>query len=387
MSLPDLLQKIHKIGEEVIRPAAADVDHNARFPHEAIDALRRERLLSAYIPREYGGAGLSLTELVAIAQVLAQYCSSTAMIWAMHQIQIACIVQHEQNSPFFRQFLRQAAEEQLLIASITSEVGIGGDTRSSSAAVEEFENDCKLDKKATTTSYGAYADGFLATARRNADAPPNDQVLVLLRRLDTHLTQTSQWNTFGMRGTCSPGFHVISTFPKEHILSTSFADISAQTMVPFSHLLWASCWSGIATDALARARKFMQAKARQMRASSIPGDSRLVDASSKLQLMKSNINDTVYEYEQILQQDPEHREEFTSNMGFAIKLNNVKLLSSDLVLQIVQQALFICGMAGYSETSPFSIARHLRDAYSAPLMISNDRLAITNAALLLVHKE
>jgi acyl-CoA dehydrogenase len=407
----DLLVKIHHIGEEVIRPAAASVDSEARFPHEALEALRKERLLAAYIPREYGGLAYTVSELAAIAQTLAQYCASTAMIWAMHQIQIACIVEYEQSSPFFQTYLREVAEQQLLLASITSEVGIGGDLRSSIAAIvpapesvgivqtygarpqagqgpalSAADPNYILEKKATTLSYGAHADGFLATARRSPDAVAGDQVLVLLRRSDTQLTQTGTWNTFGMRGTCSPSFDVSSSFPAQHVFTTPFADIATQTMVPFSHLLWSACWQGIATDALARARKFLQGKARQQRATSVPGDARLVQASGLLQLMRSNLNETISEYEQRLQ-DQENREESLSDMGFAIKLNHVKTLSSELVVQIVQQALYICGMAGYKEDSPLSVTRHLRDAYSAGLMINNDRLNMTNAALLLVHKE
>jgi acyl-CoA dehydrogenase len=322
------------------------------------------------------------------------------MIWAMHQIQIACIVEHEQSSPFFQTYLREVTEQQLLLASITSEVGIGGDLRSSIAAIVPVgvEQTCGarpqatadpnyvLEKKATTLSYGAYADGFLATARRSPDAVAGDQVLVLLRRSDTQLTQTGTWNTFGMRGTCSPSFDVSSSLSAENVFTTPFADIATQTMVPFSHLLWSACWQGIATDALARARKFLQGKARQQRATSVPGDVRLVEASGLLQLMRSNLNETISDYEQRLQ-DQDNREENLSDMGFAIKLNHVKTLSSELVVQIVQQALYICGMAGYKEDSPFSVTRHLRDAYSAGLMINNDRLNITNAALLLVHKE
>jgi acyl-CoA dehydrogenase len=392
ITLSDLLVKIRHIGEEVIRPAAVAVDAEARFPYEAIEALRKERLLGAYIPREYGGLAYTVSELATIAQTLAQYCSSTAMIWTMHQIQIACIVQHGQSSPFFQAYLHEAASRQLLLASITSEVGVGGDIRSSIAAVmPQPEADpastpgYMLGKQSPTLSYGAYADGFLATARRSPDAAPADQVLVLLRRADTQLTQTGTWNTFGMRGTCSPSFDITSSFPAEHILTTPFADIATQTMVPFSHLLWSACWQGIATDALARARKFLQSKARQQRVTSLPSDMRLVEASGLLQLLCSNLSATLREYEQLLQ-DQENRAENLSDMGFVIKLNNIKTHSSELVVQIVQQALYICGMTGYKEDSPFSVTRHLRDAYSAGLMISNDRLYITNAALLLVHK-
>lgn len=380
----ELLKRVRRIGEEVLAPAAGSVDRESRFPHEAIEALRKERLLSAYVPKEYGGLGYNIVELSEIAYILGQYCSATAMIWSMHQIQAACIVNHETASPFFQEYLRQMVEKQLLIASVTSEVGVGGDVRTSIAHVEKGDNGCHLEKKATTISYGAQTDAFLLTARRSSDAASGDQVLVLLTREDTQLTQTSEWNTLGMRGTCSPGFDVVASFPEEQICSTPFADISTQTMVPFSHLLWSSCWLGIATNALVRARKYLQSKARRMRVTSVPGDEHLVEGTSQLQLIRANLHVVLHEYNSLLEQ--EDHADALSDLGFAIRLNNVKTLSSQLVIQVIQQALQICGMAGYSETSPFSVARHLRDAYSASLMISNDRLTSTNAALLLVHK-
>ena len=385
-SFSELLQRVRSIGVEVLAPAAASVDQEARFPVEALDALRRERLLAAYIPVKLGGLACSISELAAIGQILGQYCASSAMIWVMHQIQVACLVHHG-TSPFFRQYLREIAEKQLLLASVTSEVGVGGDVRTSIAAIESDPvYGHKLLKKSTAISYGEYADGFLVTARRFSDAASSDQAFVLLHRSESDLSTTGKWNPMGMRGTCSPGFTIFSCFSAENIFPVPFADISAQTMVPFSHLLWSACWQGIATEALARARKFMHGKARQLRVTALPGDTHLVEAAGLLQVMRSNLQETLREYEQMLQ-DWEHIEDASSDLGFAIKLNNVKLLSSQLVVQIVQQALYICGMAGYSEDSPFSVARHLRDAYSASLMINNDRLAITNAALLLIHRE
>ena len=58
------------------------------------------------------------------------------MIYAMHRIQVACVVHHAQESAYFRDYLRQLVEEQRLMASATTEVGVGGDLRSSLCAVE-----------------------------------------------------------------------------------------------------------------------------------------------------------------------------------------------------------------------------------------------------------
>src|SRR6185437_4678038 len=111
-----LLQKVHTLGKEVLSVYAAEVDREARFPHESLDALRQARLLSAYVPREYGGMELDVVQVARLCEVLGQYCGSSAMIYAMHMIQVACVVHHAQQSAYFRDYLRQLVEAQLLMA-------------------------------------------------------------------------------------------------------------------------------------------------------------------------------------------------------------------------------------------------------------------------------
>ena len=43
-------------------------------------------------------------------------------------------------------------------------------------------------------------------------------------------------------------------------------------------------------------------------------------------------------------------------------------------------ALRACGLSGYRNDSEASIARHLRDVLSAPVMINNDRILANVAA-------
>jgi acyl-CoA dehydrogenase len=68
-------------------------------------------------------------------------------------------------------------------------------------------------------------------------------------------------------------------------------------------------------------------------------------------------------------------------------MNNLKATSSRMAPEIVARALGVCGISGYRCDSPYSLGRHLRDAHSAALMISNDRVLAANAAMLLVHKD
>jgi acyl-CoA dehydrogenase len=75
------------------------------------------------------------------------------------------------------------------------------------------------------------------------------------------------------------------------------------------------------------------------------------------------------------------------SMGWALKMNNLKIGASEAAPTIVHQALQIAGVLGYKNDSKFSVGRHYRDSLSAALMISNERIASKSASMLLVLKD
>jgi acyl-CoA dehydrogenase len=381
----ELLAAVKRISVEVAAAHAADVDAKARFPQETLEALRRVRALSAPIPRELGGLGCNMRQLAELCSTVAQACGSSGMVLAMHYIQVACIARHGLQSTFFRNYLAELVNEQYLIASMTSEVGTFGETRTSICAVERSGGRFKLDKDATTGSYCAHADAILVTCRRASDAASSDQVLVLVRKGDYRITQTTSWDTMGMRGTCSPGFKLESSGPEEQIVPGSFADSSAQTMVPYSHILWSSLWWGIAASAIARAAEFVRAAARKNPGTVPSTATRLAEASTQLQAMRHNWLALANEFDDINTR-PNGRQDLMS-IGWALKMNNLKINASETAPQLVHAALQITGIMGYKNDSKFSLGRHYRDTLSASLMISNDRIASKSASMLLVFKD
>jgi acyl-CoA dehydrogenase len=379
-----LLGLVQKIGEEIIGPASSDVDRAARFPHEGIDALIALKLLSAYVPAELGGLGLNIVEIARLCAALGQYCGSTAMVFAMHQIQVACIVHHRQRSVFFERYLRELVAKQYLIASATTEMGIGGDLRSSLCAMERTGERFTLVKRAPVISYGEAANHILVTCRRAIDAVADDQVLVLVARPDYQLAPLSTWDTLGFRGTCSSGFVVTAAGAADQVIPMPFADVLSETMLPFSHIVWASLWSGIAADAVRHARAFVRADARRHPGTTPTSAIRLAEADALLQEMRSTIDVAVADYDRMLRHNDA---DAFRDFGFAIRINNLKLTTSQLIVDIVSRAMLICGIAAYRNDSACSLGRHLRDAYGAALMVNNDRIVNHNARMLLVHKE
>jgi acyl-CoA dehydrogenase len=369
-----------KIGAEVAAPAAAEVDRLARFPSEAIDALRDAQLLSAMVPVELGGGGAEIPEIGGVIEALSEHCPSTAMIYAMHQIQVACIVHHG-NSDWARAYLADKVAHDALLASATTEMGTGGDVRSSICAVEQEGAHFTLKKNAPVVSYGAHADAILITARRNPDTAAGDQVLVVAPIEQCTLERTIPWNALGFRGTCSDGYMLSVAGDVDQILSDPYADISGRTMLPTSHILWSSVWLGLATSAVDRARAYVRAQVKKNPGVTPPSALRLAELVDTHNQMRALVQREARAYA-----DLQNDEDELTSIGFAVRMNVLKTSASKLVLDIVSKAMLICGMEGYKDEGQFALGRHLRDSYGASLMINNDRVYANTAQMLLIHR-
>jgi acyl-CoA dehydrogenase len=378
------LAAVRAIADDVAGPLADEVDRDARFPVETVDALRAQGLLSAFVPEELGGAGVSFDALATACFELGRRCGASAMVFAMHQIQVATIVRHLDDAPWFEGYLRELGEQQRLIASVTSEVGTGGDMARSIAAVTPAgDGRATFEKQAPTVSYGRYADDLLTTLRRSPEAEPGDQVCVLTRGEQHALEPTGTWDPLGMRGTCSPGNIVRAEFPVEQILPTGFAKVMNESMVPISHILWSHLWLGIASDAFARARAFVRAAARRNPGEPLPAAIRLSELMSELSLLRAEVSSGLREFVDASAEDRTR----LSQMATILRFNNLKIAASEQTPRVCQAALGVCGIVGFKNDTPFSVGRHVRDSLSASLMVANERIHQTNATLLLIAKD
>jgi acyl-CoA dehydrogenase len=358
---------------------AVATDAEARFPSEAFTAIRAQRLLGILVPVELGGEGASISDVVDVCYVLGRACGSTAMIFAMHQIMVACLVRHAAGSAWHQELLRRLVAEQLLLASSTTEGQGGGDLRKSDCAVVQDGDHFTLTKSATVMSYGAHADAIVTTARRAPDAPTTDQVLVAVLKEDYSLARLSGWDTLGMRGTCSAGFKLETSGAVEQILPEPYHRIHAHTVMPVAHLTWSAVWAGIAASAIERARQFVRKAMRGSAGQLPPGAAHLTRASASLRVLQATVTSALQRYETILAEGRE-----PEALEFQTTLNLLKVNASEQSIAIVTSTMQACGLAGYRNDGDFSVARQLRDVLSSSVMINNDRIlgSVASAALL-----
>jgi acyl-CoA dehydrogenase len=353
----------------VAAETAPAVDDEARFPHEAIAAARAQRLLGIMVPHEFGGEGASLSDVIDVCYMLGRACASTAMIYAMHQTKVALVVRHGRKNAWHQRLLRRLCDDQLLLASSTTEGQGGGDVRKSAAAVETQDGRICLLRDATVISYGEHADGIVTTARRAPEAAPSDQVLIVFLKEDYTLDRLVGWDTLGMRGTCSSGFRLKAAGESGQVLPEPYEKMHARTMLPVAHLTWSGVWTGIAAGAVERARLFVRNAARAAGGQLPPGASHLTRAIASLRTLRALVTSAAQRFETAA-----FDTETLESVEFQTSMNLLKVNASELAIATVMSALQASGLTGYRNDSEFSIGRYLRDILSSPIMINNDRI-------------
>lgn len=349
---------------------ADSVDRDARFPAEAIAAARAQGILGVLVPEDLGGDGATIQEVMEICYALGRACSSTAMIVAMHHVKVACIVRHGRDNFWMEGMMERIWREQLLMGSSTTEGNNGGNVRASAAPAELVDGRFTLERDASVISYGAECDGIVTTARRSADAAASDQVLVVINKEDYTLEPGQGWEVLGMRGTRSVGFKLTARGVADQIMSEPYDRIHSQTMVPYAHLCWGAAWTGIAAAAVERAQLFLRKVSRASGGQMPPGSRHFADAKASLARARALLSTVSDKYAGI--QDDENA---LASLEFQSMIAMLKVEVSDLAVQTVLSCMRVNGLSGYRTDGEFSVARHLRDVLSSPIMIHNDRIA------------
>jgi len=374
-----LAQVAWRIGTEVAAEFADDVDREARFPVEAVAALREERLLSALLPEELGGLGAGIGTVAAVVRALAYHCSATALALAMHSIEVVALERFG-TTPALRSFLADLAADQLLIANANSEVGIGSEPGRSNCALVHADGRWTLEKDALAISYGEHADAIVATARRSPDGVETDQVLVLARKEDIELTPLSAWDTIGLRGTCSNSFRLQASGPEDAIFPVPFPQIAAAGVLHVGQILLSSVWLGLAERATAQVHQHVRREARRTIGVVPQSAVRLAELAVELQASRSMVACAVQTYEALA--DSEHIED----PGRLIAARNLKVATSQTAASLASQALGICGISTFRRDAPQSLDRLIRDSHGGLVMVNNHSNLRLNAQALIARK-
>jgi len=76
----EVLKYVKRFATEEVKPLAREIDEKQEVPEKIINRMRDLGLFSSYIPKEYGGIGMSFSFLMHVIEEISRACPSTSLV-------------------------------------------------------------------------------------------------------------------------------------------------------------------------------------------------------------------------------------------------------------------------------------------------------------------
>lgn len=354
-----------------IRGRAARLDRENAFFDEDLEDLRAAGYLSAMVPVEFGGGGLTLQQLTLEQMRLAGAAPATALAVNMHQVWVGVantVRAHGESSMDF--VLEEAAEGEIFgfgISEAGNDLVLFG---SSSDARPDGDGGYRFygTKIFTSLSPAWTRLGTFGTDTTGDDGPHS--VYGFVRRDDPGVTVKDDWDTIGMRasqscttildGAHAPAERVVRRIPPGPTMDPLIFGIFANF-----EILLASVYTGIAQRAIdvatATVKRRTSLKNQGAPYSNDPDIRwRLADAAMAL--------DAIYPQIELIARDVDDLVD--RGTRWMPQLSAVKSRATETALRVVEQCIRVSGGSSYFNSSELS--RLYRDVLAGIFHPSDD---------------
>ena len=161
-----MLQKMFReFAENEVKPLAADVDEEERFPEETVKKMAKLGMMGIYLPKEYGGAGADILSYVMAVEELSKVCATTGVIVSAHT-SLCCAPIYENGTEEQKQkYLPKLCSGEWIGAFGLTEPGAGTDAQGQQTTAVKNENgDWVLNGSKIFITNAGYANVFVVMA-------------------------------------------------------------------------------------------------------------------------------------------------------------------------------------------------------------------------------
>lgn len=155
---------IREFAEKEVKPLAAEVDEQERFPEETVRKMAPLGIMGIPVPREYGGAGGDNIMYSIAVEELSRVCATTGVIVSAHtSLCVAPIMEHgtpEQK----KKYLPRLASGEWLGAFGLTEPGAGTDAASQQTTAVPDGDEWVINGNKIFITNGYYADIYVVAA-------------------------------------------------------------------------------------------------------------------------------------------------------------------------------------------------------------------------------
>lgn len=339
--------------DDVIAPAARQVDREGKFPWESLEALGSAGTLGLIVPAEQGGEGKGLAEAAEAVEQVARACGSTAMILMMHYAATAVLSAHGPAS-----VLTDIAAGRHLSTLAFSEVGSRSHFWTPVSTARADSDAVVLDARKSWVTSAGQADSYVWSSRPLA--ADGMMTLWLVPSDSPGLSIPAPFDGLGLRGNASSPVSASSVrVGRDAQLGADGAglDVAFATALPFFLILNAAASVGLMEAVIAAtAGHLMQTRLEHLNqtlADQPSARAGLARMRITTDCVRTLLDDAIAALE-------------AGRADAQLRLLEVKAAAAEASIQVTDVAMTVCG--GSAFRTDLGIERRFRDARAARVM-------------------
>ena len=353
-----LVETATGIARDVLAPMAEQVDRNRIWPRHSFDALASAGLMGLHVPESLGGSGQGLLALAAMTEVLAQGCSSSAICYGMHCVGTA-VIAAKPNDHQRETYLREIAAGRHITTLSVSEPGTGVHFYLPRTALTEQDDSFIVRGTKHFVTNGSYADSYVVSTRA-ASAREGEFSCVIIDASLPGIEWKGEWDGMGMRGNSSILMDLKDVrIPTSNLLGEQGDQIwyVFEVVAPYFLVAMAGTYLGITTAAVNYTLQHLRSRAHEHSGESLAEVDTLQHRVGKLWSRLESARQLLYHAARL--GDAGHPDALPAILSCKAEI-------SDAGVEIVNEAMTICGGIAYRENGP--LARLLRDVRASHVM-------------------
>jgi alkylation response protein AidB-like acyl-CoA dehydrogenase len=353
-----LQEEMREVAARVAAPAADEVDEKKVWPTHTFRALADAKLLGLHVPEDLGGHGQGLVGLASLTEILGQACSSSAICFGMHCVGTA-VIAAKPTAHHRERYLRPIAAGEHITTLSLSEPGSGVHFFLPSTELLDDGDHYLIRGLKHFVTNGGHADSYVISTLAS-DASHGEFSCVLTDADSPGLRWSGEWNGFGMRGNSAMTMNLEDArVPRQNLLGEEGDQIwfVFEVIAPYFLIAMAGTYLGIAQAALDYALHHVRTRLYTT------GGEPLANAEV-IQHRVGRIWSRLESARQLL-----YAAAYAGDSGDPSAMASIlssKAEVSDVAVEVVNEAMTLCGGVAYRENS--LLPRLLRDVRASHVM-------------------
>ena len=344
------LQMIRSFAENEVKPLAAEVDEQERFPMETVRKMAELGIMGIPVPKEYGGAGGNVQMYIRAVEEISRVCATTGVILSAHTSLCMAPILENGTEEQKRKYLPKLASGEWIGAFGLTEPNAGTDAAMQQTVAEDAGVHWVLNGTKIFITNAAYADVFIVMAMTDKSKGTKGISAFIVERGFPGFSIGKKEAKMGIRGsaTCELVFENCIV-PKENLLGVMGKGFNlAMKTLDGGRIGIAAQALGIAQGAMDETVKYT--KERKQFGASIASfqntQFQLADLETKIQAARFLVRSAAWKKDMKLP--------YTKDAAMA------KLFAAETAMEMTTKAVQFHG--GYGYTREYPVERMMRDA-------------------------